>query len=134
MGKAQIESLTRVVNIKYENADVYIGRGSPFGNPFTHLPLGKTQAQYQCATRTESVILCEGWVFTQPGILALIDTLRDKALGCHCAPLLCHGSIYVRLVKTYDAMRELGIEPNWKTTDGITLIRLHYDTIKKQGN
>lgn len=35
---------TCVVNSETENFDVYIGRGSKWGNPYTHLPLAQTKA------------------------------------------------------------------------------------------
>jgi hypothetical protein len=46
---------TTVVNKKSKwfvgnHSQVYIGRGSPWGNPFTHLPLSRTKAQFQVAT------------------------------------------------------------------------------------
>lgn len=42
---------TRVVHCKKESFDVYIGRPSYCGNPFTHLKDLKTQAKYICESR-----------------------------------------------------------------------------------
>ena len=39
-------SETRVVNKYKESYDIYIGRGSKWGNPFTHLSDKKTQADF----------------------------------------------------------------------------------------
>ena len=40
----------------------YIGRGSPWGNPFTHLPLSRTKARFQVETKEESMIRYEAWL------------------------------------------------------------------------
>jgi len=34
--------------------DVYIGRGSPLGNPYKHIKTG-TKAKYVCETRTDAI-------------------------------------------------------------------------------
>jgi hypothetical protein len=44
---------TRAVNCNKEPYDVYCGRGSIWDNPFTHLPLGQTTAQFQVASRAK---------------------------------------------------------------------------------
>ncbi len=84
---------TCVVNRRTELFDVYIGRGGPFGNPFTHYPLATTKAQFKVSTRRESIERFEEWIFDQPQILALVWSLRVKKLGCYCAPLPCHGTV-----------------------------------------
>lgn len=47
--------MTTVVNLKLDNYDVYIGRGSEFGNPYTHLPLSKTKANIKVKSRQEAI-------------------------------------------------------------------------------
>ena len=46
---------TRVVNLRMEDYDVYIGRGSIFGNPYTHISDRPTLAKYVVATRGEAI-------------------------------------------------------------------------------
>ena len=95
---------TKVVNIKTDNYDVYIGRGSKFGNPYSHLPLRYTKAQVQVKTRDESIERYREYFYKQieedPEFLDDILRLKNKTLGCHCAPIngfngkiMCHGQI-----------------------------------------
>jgi len=123
---------TEVVNRYYISEGTYIGRGSPFGNPFTHLPVRETAALYQCATREESISKFEDWVFTQPDILSRVDELAGNRLVCFCRPRPCHGSTYLRLIAAYATIRASGEEPDWLTPNGIAKIRTHYDNIKKE--
>jgi hypothetical protein len=81
--------MTRVVHCKKDSYDVYIGRPGPFGNPFE---IGKD------GNREEVVTQFAEWVLTQPELLAIIKAeLRNKTLGCWCAPKLCHGDILMKL-------------------------------------
>jgi hypothetical protein len=81
--------MTKVVHCKRDPYDVYIGRPGPYGNPFT---IGKD------GNREEVVEKYAEWVLTQPELLATIRIeLKDKILGCWCAPKLCHGDIIVEL-------------------------------------
>jgi len=87
----------RVVHCKKETYDVYIGRPSKWGNPFSHLD--NTLADFKVATRDEAIDKFEEWLLTQPELLAAVKTeLRGKVLGCWCAPKKCHGDVLLRLV------------------------------------
>lgn len=87
----------RVVNLRHEDFDVYIGRGSPYGNPFTHIEYG-TQALYIVASREEAISEYEKWLLAQPGLVAMVKReLRSKDLGCYCSPLACHGDVLLRI-------------------------------------
>jgi hypothetical protein len=77
--------------------DVYVGRGSIWGNPFTHLPLGQTLATVQVATREEAIDRYEDWLLNrQPFLMSRLHELRGKVLACHCAPALCHATVLAR--------------------------------------
>ena len=77
--------MNKVVHCKRDEYDVYIGRPGPYGNPFE---IGKD------GTREEVVEKYAEWVLTQPELLATIKVeLKNKVLGCWCAPKLCHGDI-----------------------------------------
>ncbi len=82
--------MTSVVNKKTDEFDVYIGRGSPFGNPFVIGVHG---------SREEVIERYAKWVVNQPHILALLPTLVGKRLGCFCFPLRCHGDVLVKLIE-----------------------------------
>ena len=85
--------------------EVYIGRPSPLGNPFTSIKGRATLAEFQCDTRLESINRYAGWLQDQmfnknSEVLAELDRLfallleHDKlVLICWCAPLPCHGDV-----------------------------------------
>lgn len=89
---------TTVVNKKTDKFDVYIGRGSKWGNPFR---IGID------GDRDEVIELYEDWlkgqVATPPGFKipslseALVE-LKGKRLGCFCKPLACHGDVLAKIV------------------------------------
>lgn len=86
-----------VVHCKKQPYDVYIGRGSKWGNPFTHLPVSGTKATFQVATRDEAIGSYAAWLSTQPNLLAALPELKGKVLGCYCSPQSCHGDVLSRL-------------------------------------
>lgn len=92
-----------VVNQRHTRAGEYIGRPSPLGNPFTHLP--GTTAQTRVATRAAAVARYHAWLLEQvrarnSHVTAEIDRLArlavtsgDLVLRCWCAPQACHGDV-----------------------------------------
>jgi len=101
--------ITRIVNINDDDHDVYVGRGSIYGNPFTHLPLNKTQALISCLSRIEAIKKYELWIWGtlwisshHPPTVDKIKELRGKRLGCHCYPKACHGSVLARIAEMTD--------------------------------
>jgi len=87
-----------VVNKRYQEYDVYIGRGSKWGNPYTHIK-GKTKAQFLVKNREEAIDKYEEWIRQQPELLADLHELRGKRLGCFCRPYnKCHGDILCDLI------------------------------------
>lgn len=91
--------MTTVVHCKKEKYDVYIGRPSKWGNPFTHLTYG-TKAKFKVSSRLEAIQLYENWITEGEGqyLLSDLHELKDKVLGCWCAPLPCHGDVLVKLI------------------------------------
>lgn len=81
---------TKVVNLRRDTYDVYIGRGSLWGNPFV---IGKD------GTREEVIAKYKQWIVTQPHMLARLHELQGKTLGCYCAPKICHGDILARMAE-----------------------------------
>lgn len=88
---------TVVVNKRTEAFDVYIGRGSIFGNPF---PIGKHRTREQAiqAYRTYFYKLIED----SPHFKAQILRLKGKRLGCYCKPKPCHGDVIVEYLDAHD--------------------------------
>lgn len=95
--------MTRVVHCNKEDYDIYIGRPSKWGNPFTHKQDGKTLAKYIVKSRKEAIKAYKKWITTGEGRYLLNDLpeLKDKTLGCWCKPLPCHGDVLVELVQKY---------------------------------
>lgn len=62
---------------------VYIGRGSPYGNPFV---VGIDGDRFQCVDLFETYVL--------PTLD--LTALRGKDLVCYCAPKKCHGDVLLR--------------------------------------
>lgn len=66
---------------------VYIGRGSPFGNPFI---IGKD------GDRDKVCDLYMDWAESQPEFIQYIKReLRGKDLICFCKPQRCHGDFLI---------------------------------------
>lgn len=86
---------TKVVNIhRREPYDIYIGRPSRWGNPF---PLSDFPSREACLERFKSWLLSS---IHGKLLLADLEQLRGKRLGCFCAPDLCHGDIYIQLLES----------------------------------
>lgn len=96
---------------------IYIGRGSPLGNPYTHLK-SKFPDVIHVKTREEAVKNYELtlraelslWMYTgheTPKVKAFIDIMHRLRNGipvnleCFCAPKLCHGHAIQKLVSEY---------------------------------
>jgi hypothetical protein len=86
---------TKVVHCKKAKYDIYIGRPSIWGNPFSHL-VG-TLAKFQAESRDDAVAKYKEWIQTQPELLAKLPELKGKTLGCWCKPKSCHGDVLAEL-------------------------------------
>lgn len=93
-----------VVNKYKSEVDIYIGRGSRWGNPFTT----NTKAEFIVATTEDSVALYKEYLIDliRKGIITIDDLLAldGKRLGCFCKPKICHGDIikeFVDIAKAY---------------------------------
>lgn len=101
---------TKVVNKNKEPYDVYIGRGSIYGNPFTHKELSKTKALVKCKSVKEAVSFYKWWVLgltkldgINPPTLEQIRELKGKTLGCYCdQDKPCHGQVLAELAEATD--------------------------------
>ena len=96
--------LTIVVNARANRYDVYIGRGSKWGNPFaTRQGPGVTKI---VATREIAVQSYREWLPQQPTLMAQLGELRGKVLGCPgCVPDIqpCHGHVLAELADAIGA-------------------------------
>ncbi len=86
----------KVVHFKKDPYDIYIGRGSKWGNPFSHKD--GTMARFKVSSRSEAVDSYREWIKTQPNLMNDLPELKDKTLGCWCKPQACHGDVLKELV------------------------------------
>lgn len=84
----------KVVHCKKEPFDVYIGRGSVWGNPFSHKE--GTTAQYLVSSRQEAIIEFEEYLLNSPDLMEKVKELEGKVLGCWCKPKSCHGDVLLK--------------------------------------
>jgi hypothetical protein len=80
----------RVVNLRFEKYDVYIGRGSKWGNRFV---IGRD------GSREEVIAKYREWILRNEYLLSCLGELKGKVLACYCKPLACHGDVLVELVE-----------------------------------
>lgn len=85
--------MTRVVHCKKEPYDVYIGRPSKWGNPFS---IGKH------GTREEVIEKYKKYILACDDLLDSLHELKGKTLGCWCKPKACHGDVLVALIESRD--------------------------------
>ena len=86
---------TTVVNLNNDEYDVYIGRGSKWGNPFI---IGKDGSRKEVIDKYRNYILSNKELFNS------IDELKGKILGCYCKPKSCHGDVLIELLENKDIL------------------------------
>lgn len=75
---------------------VYVGRPSPWGNPFV---IGKH------GDRSEVIEKYRQMVFSDPKLLAQIKRqLRGKDLLCYCKPRECHADVLLEIANIDDGL------------------------------
>ncbi len=82
---------TKVVHCKKEKYDVYIGRPSKWGNPFS---IGED------GTREEVILKYDRWInhSKQKQLRQdIMKELKGNILGCWCKPKSCHGDILAKI-------------------------------------
>lgn len=90
-----------VVNLRKNRYDVFCGRGSDWGNDWTHLPLKRTEAKYQVDTREESIACHRAWFLANEELMARAKReLKGKILGCYCAPQACHCDVIAEVANS----------------------------------
>lgn len=88
---------TKVVHFKKEPYDVYIGRPSKWGNPFSHQEWSAVAPAFIVRTRLEAIEKYREWIQEQPELMAALYELKGKTLGCWCKPKPCHGDVLAEL-------------------------------------
>ena len=88
-----MDNETIVVNCRREAYDRYIGRGSPFGNPFV---IGIDGDRAQVIAKYRAWFIDE---LKRPEFVAQVQALRGLRLGCFCKPAGCHGDIIIEFLE-----------------------------------
>lgn len=96
-------------NIQGTIPNIYIGRGSVFGNPYTHNPVATTKAEFQVPTR-EDAIAHYGKYFIERfkndkefrdevfSLLRYIKSVKEVNFLCYCSPQPCHGDFLKKFI------------------------------------
>lgn len=94
--------MTSVVHCNRQPFDVYVGRPSKWGNPFSHKK--GTKAEFIVGSREEAIAAFRAWITEDEGQYLLVDLheLKGKVLGCWCKPLACHGDVLAELAELAD--------------------------------
>jgi len=83
--------MTKVINIRDKKGtpdEVYIGRGSKWGNPFV---IGKG------GTRDEVIGKYREYIM-RTELPEQVNELSGKILVCYCKPQSCHGDVLIELL------------------------------------
>lgn len=85
-----------VVHVQRAPYDVYVGRPTIWGNPFSHRD--ETSARYKVETREQAIAEFERYLLSKPALVAKVKAeLRSKVLACWCDPLPCHAHVLARI-------------------------------------
>ena len=82
--------MVKVVHCDKDDYDIYIGRGSIWGNPFE---IGKD------GTRKEVINKYRQYALTNKKIMDSLPLLKNKVLGCWCKPKSCHGDVLKEMIE-----------------------------------
>jgi hypothetical protein len=89
----KLMTITRVVNIRTDRYDVYIGNPSIFGNPYSIQKYGRRR----CIELFR--IYFYNSIRWSSEFKNAVLKLKGKILGCFCRPRLCHGDIIVEYLE-----------------------------------
>ena len=92
-------SETRVVHCRKEKYDIYIGRPSKWGNPFSHKE--GTLAEFKVRDRKEAIEKFEQYLLNNEELMSSLHELKGKILGCWCKStpnISCHGDVLKKYV------------------------------------
>ena len=84
--------MTNVIHIRNKTGspdEVYIGRGSKWGNPYK---IGID------GDRAKVIKLYKGYIVKKSIIHTDLEELRGKTLVCYCKPKACHGDVLIELL------------------------------------
>jgi hypothetical protein len=98
--------MSKVVHVNKEPYDVYIGRPSKWGNPYTHIVDKETLAEFIVDSREEAISKYREYLTNNDELMGSIMELDGKTLGCWCIqdsnnppyPYVCHGQVIQEII------------------------------------
>lgn len=84
-----------MVHCKKDAYDVYIGRGSKWGNPYV---IGKDGNREEVIAKYEKSLTNHAEIRSK---------LKGKTLGCWCKPKKCHGDILLEIANDLRSRKDL---------------------------
>ena len=98
--------MCKVVHCKKDSFDIYIGRPSKWGNPYSEKE--NTLAEFKCKTREEAIKSYETYLLSKPKLMNNLHELKYKTLVCWCknkggGGKNCHGDILKKYVDKLEA-------------------------------
>lgn len=91
---------TTVVHCQKSLYNVYIGRPSEWGNPYTHTE--SQVADFKVEDRNEAIAKYKVYLYKrikeELGFKEKLLELDGKVLGCWCAPKYCHGDVIITAI------------------------------------
>lgn len=105
---------TVVVNCKTDQYDVLIDRTTIFGNPFKVWQWGREG----CIAKFREYFYDR--IERDPEWKVKVLAIREKGkdgvvrIGCHCAPLPCHGDVYKDYLDSYEWLEKIKKEAESK--------------------
>lgn len=83
-------------NYSYPEDAVYVGRGSPFGNPY--IAFNRDSTFPDVIRVRDPIAEFEKYIAARPALIKRIRAeLKGKDLLCYCAPRACHADILLRI-------------------------------------
>jgi hypothetical protein len=97
--------ITKIANRdRGDTYDIYIGRGTPWGNPFPIDVTGKGDTRDDVIRKYKDYFEAE--FLNNPEKRKTLLSLRGYRLACHCKPLACHGDIIANYLNSYEGESE----------------------------
>jgi hypothetical protein len=89
---------------------IYIGRGTPYGNPFI---VG------QHGNREQVIQKFADWIQTQPRLIERVRAeLKGRDLVCSCKPAACHGDLLLQIANG-GTITPVEAKPKKRTQQGL---------------
>jgi hypothetical protein len=99
-------SVTKVVNKKMTNDfDYYIGRGTPWGNPFA---IGHGDGPDRAEVIEKFRVYFEQKVSSDPAYRKGLFAMKGMRLACFCKPDACHGDVIAEYLDAHENLDDIG--------------------------